>query len=112
MLGTLDELAARIGGRVVGDGSVRVALVATVDEAGADALTFATSEAYLAAALAGNAAAILVAAALSNEASSKPLIVVENVRHALAQLLESLRAARPAGPFLHPTAAVEADARL
>jgi len=112
MLGTLDELAARIGGRVVGDGSVRVALVATIDEAGTDALTFATSEAYLAQALAGKAAAILVEGALSNEASSKPLIVVENVRHALAQLLESLRPARPAGPFLHPTAAVEADAHL
>ena len=38
--------------------------------------------------------------------------MVENARHALAQLLASLRPARPRGPFRHPSAVVEADARL
>jgi UDP-3-O-[3-hydroxymyristoyl] glucosamine N-acyltransferase len=112
MLGALDELAARVGGRVIGDGSVRVARIATIDEAGADALTFATSEAYLAAAFGGTAAAILVEAAFVVERPSKPLLVVENVRHALAQLLGSLGTQRPAGPFRHPTAAVDDGARL
>jgi UDP-3-O-[3-hydroxymyristoyl] glucosamine N-acyltransferase len=113
MLGTLEELASRVGGRVVGDGSVRIARISTVEEAVGDALTFATSEAYLASALAGEAAAVLVDAQLAKDArSAKPLLVVENARHALAQLLQSLRSPKPRGPFRHPSAVIEADARL
>jgi UDP-3-O-[3-hydroxymyristoyl] glucosamine N-acyltransferase len=111
MLGTLKELASRIGGRVVGDGSVRIARVSTVDEAGDDALTFATSSAYLAAAMASGAAAILVEESLAG-AAGKPLLVVANARHALAQLLAELKPRRPQGPFRHPSAVVESDAEL
>jgi UDP-3-O-[3-hydroxymyristoyl] glucosamine N-acyltransferase len=112
MLGTLEELASRIGGRVAGDGSVRIARITTIDEAGGDALTFATSEAYLTAALASAAAAILVDASLAGGEASKPLLVVENARHALARLLAELKPSRPRGPFRHPSAAVEPDATL
>lgn len=112
MLGTLDELAARLGGRVVGDGAVRVARVSTVDEATADALTFATSDAYFAAALQSSAAAILVENSLVPAAPRKPLLVVANARQALSQLLALLEPPRPQGPFRHPTAVVEPDARL
>lgn len=112
MLGTLSELAARVGGRVVGDGGVRIERIATVDEASADSLTFATNEAYLASAIASDAAAILVESPLAHESSDKPLLVVENARHALAQLLASLRTPRPRGPFRHPSAVVASDAEL
>ncbi len=112
MLGTLEELAARVGGRVVGDGSVRIARISTVEEAGGDALTFATSPAYLSSALQSAAAAILVEAQFERDAAAKPLLVVENARHALALLLESLRPQRPAGPFRHPSAVIEAGAKL
>ena len=112
MLGTLEELAARLGGRVVGDGAVRVARISTVEDATGDALTFATSEAYLAAALESTAAAILLEDALVTRARAKPLLVVPNAREALAKLLASLEPPRPRGPFRHPTAIVENDARL
>ncbi len=112
MLGTLEELAARLGGRVVGDGAVRVARVSTVDDATGDALTFATTQAFLDAAMQGAAAAILVEDSLVPGAPAKPLLVVPNARQALVQLLASLEAPRPRGPFAHPTAVVEADARL
>lgn len=112
MLGTLEDLAARVGGRVVGDASVRIVRVSSIEEAGCDALTFATSETYLASALAGPAAAILVDESLAPGAASKPLLVVDNARRALAQLLASLRPARPRGPFRHPAAVIEADATL
>jgi UDP-3-O-[3-hydroxymyristoyl] glucosamine N-acyltransferase len=112
MLGTLDELAARIGGRVVGDGSLQIAGISSVDDAGDDALTFATSEKYLEAALRGKAAAIVVEASLATFPVSKPLIAVENVRQALAQLLEAFRRARPRGPFRDPSAVVADGARL
>jgi UDP-3-O-[3-hydroxymyristoyl] glucosamine N-acyltransferase len=111
-LGTLEELAARIGGRVVGDGTVRVARIAGIAEAGSDALTFATSEAYFESALASSAAAILIDPSLERRSAAKPLLVVENARHALAQLLDSFRLPRPRGPFRHPSSVIEADAKL
>jgi UDP-3-O-[3-hydroxymyristoyl] glucosamine N-acyltransferase len=110
MLGTLYELAERLGGRVVGDGSVQIGRIAAVDEAGADALTFATSESYLASAFAGSAAAVLVDSRLAFEEPSKPLLVVDDARRALAELLHSLQRPRPKGPFRHPSAVVAPDA--
>ncbi len=113
MLGTLAEIQARLGGRLIGDGAARVERVGAIDEAGPDALTFATDESYLAAALAGAAGAVLVDASVPlPEAPSKPLLVVENARAALAALLASLKPPRPRGPFRHPSAVVEDGAEI
>jgi UDP-3-O-[3-hydroxymyristoyl] glucosamine N-acyltransferase len=112
MLGTLDELAARVGGRVLGDGSIAIARITAVNETQADALTFATDERYLTAALASTAAAVLVDATLAPQSAPKPLLVVENARQALATLLAQLRPQRPRGPFVHPTAAIDPSAQL
>jgi UDP-3-O-[3-hydroxymyristoyl] glucosamine N-acyltransferase len=113
VLGTLRELAAQVGGRVVGDGGVRIRTVQTVDAATEDSLTFATTPAYLSTALASAAAAVLVDASLAPDAAPpKPLLVVENARHALAQLLVALMPPRPQGPFRHPTAAIESDTEV
>lgn len=113
MLGTLQELAARVGGRVVGDGAVSIALVGAIDEADAQTMTFATDEHYYAAALKSAAAAVLVDAAVPlGDAPSKPLLVVENARVALAALLAMLRSPRPKGPLRHPSAVVAPDAQI
>jgi UDP-3-O-[3-hydroxymyristoyl] glucosamine N-acyltransferase len=109
MLGTLADLHARVGGRLVGDGSIAIARVSAVDDASADALTFATDEKYYAAALASGAAAVLVDAAVSIDetTASKPLLIVENARAALATFLAALKPPRPRGPYRHPSATVE-----
>jgi UDP-3-O-[3-hydroxymyristoyl] glucosamine N-acyltransferase len=114
MLGTLADLQARVGGRLVGDGSVAIARVSAVDDASADALTFATDEKYYAAALAGAAAAVLVDASvpLDEAAANKPLLIVENARAALATFLAELKPPRPRGPFRHPTATIETGAQI
>ena len=114
MLGTLAELADRVSGRVVGDGNVCIARIASVDEASDDALTFATGEKYLAGALRSKAAAVLVDAALVAAESnvSKPLLVVPSARAALAVLLRAFDRPRPRGPFRHPSALVDDSARL
>jgi UDP-3-O-[3-hydroxymyristoyl] glucosamine N-acyltransferase len=112
MLGTLNDLASRVNGRVVGDGSVRISRIASVEEAGSDALTFATNEAYFAAACSSKAAAILIDESLAPAPAPKPLLVVGNARQALAQLLEALSPPRPRGPFRHPSAVIAPDARL
>jgi UDP-3-O-[3-hydroxymyristoyl] glucosamine N-acyltransferase len=111
MLGTLKELAARIDGEIIGDGNVAIGRITGVEEATDDTLTFATDERYFATALAGKAAAILVDASIARNAAAKPLLVVANARHALAQLLASLRAGQPQA-FRHPSAVIEEDARL
>jgi UDP-3-O-[3-hydroxymyristoyl] glucosamine N-acyltransferase len=112
-LGTLGSLAARIGGRVIGDPAVAVERLAAVDDIDEAALTFATDERYLRAALTSRAAAILTDAKLVDEtaAYAKPLLVVPSVRVALADLLVLLEAPRPA-PGVHPTAVVDPSARL
>ena len=99
MLGTLNELAGRVRGRVVGDGSVPIARIASVEEAGEDALTFATSEAYFIAACSSKAAAVLIDESLANRSAPKPLLVVGNARSALAELLEAFRSPSRAVPF-------------
>ena len=114
MLGTLAELQARVGGTLVGDGSVAIARVCGIEDATADALTFATNEKYYANALAGKAGAVLVDASVArgDEPPSKPLLVVENARAALAIFLASLKTPRPRGPYRHPSAVVEDGATV
>ena len=112
MLGTVQQLADRVGGRVVGNGDVPISGIAAVEEARGDALTFATDARYFAAALASKAAAILIDASVPHDGAGKPLIVVENARYALAQLLRGLRPPRPQGPFVHPSAVVESGAEI
>ncbi|HEV7178427.1 MAG TPA: UDP-3-O-(3-hydroxymyristoyl)glucosamine N-acyltransferase [Candidatus Baltobacteraceae bacterium] len=113
MLGTLQELAVRVGGRVLGDGSGSVSRISAVDDADGEALAFATDEKYLALALAGKAAAVLVDASVPlPERAPKPLIVVENARAALATLLAALKSPRPRGPFRHTSAVVEDGAHI
>lgn len=112
-LGSVAELAERIGGRVVGDGSARIARIAAISDATADTLTFAVEERYLAAALESAAAAVLVDDSLHSPGTApKPLIVVKNARAALAALLALVRAPRPRGPFRHPSAIVADDAQI
>lgn len=113
MLGSLSELAARVGGRVVGDGSIVLARVSAIDEATPDAMTFATDEHYYASALESNAGAVLVDAAIPlGDAPGKPLLVVDNARQALAGLLQLLKPPRPKGPYRHPSAVVDESATV
>lgn len=112
-LGTLAQIAARLGGRVRGDGTLVVTRIAAVDDVDREALTFATDERYLKVALASNAAAVLVDEALGAAAeSSKPLILVGSARTALAALLESLEPPRPTGASRHPSAVVDPSAAI
>jgi UDP-3-O-[3-hydroxymyristoyl] glucosamine N-acyltransferase len=112
-LGTLRSLAERINGRVIGDPEVSVDGLAAVDDISGAALTFATDERYLRLALASKATAILTAAGLIDEGAAyvKPLLVVDSVRIALADLLALLEPPR-VPPGIHPSAVVEPSAEL
>jgi len=113
-LRTLAEYAAAAGGEVRGDGALAIERIAAIDEADERSLTFATDERYLRAACKSRAAAVLtgrdVAAALPT--ATKPMVLVESARVGLGTLLRVLEPARPSGPFVHPSAVVDVDARL
>jgi UDP-3-O-[3-hydroxymyristoyl] glucosamine N-acyltransferase len=113
-LGTLAAIAERVGGRVVGDGELRVARLAAVDDVDASALTFATDARFLALALASRAGAVLVDEKLVDPAATyaKPLVAVASPRLALSTLLAELEPPRPRGPFVHPSAVVDPGASI
>ncbi|MDQ2865557.1 MAG: UDP-3-O-(3-hydroxymyristoyl)glucosamine N-acyltransferase [Candidatus Eremiobacteraeota bacterium] len=111
MLGTLRDVRDRIGGTLRGDGSVTIACISAIGDAGPDALTFATDKKYAARAFASKAAAVLLDASVAiDEPVPKPVIIVENARAALATLLATFQRARPRGPFRHYSAVVEDSA--
>ncbi|MEA2665613.1 MAG: UDP-3-O-[3-hydroxymyristoyl] glucosamine N-acyltransferase [Candidatus Eremiobacteraeota bacterium] len=114
MIATLAELAARTGGRVVGEAGFAVERIAAVDDADPATLTFATDARYLRAALDSKAGAVLADEALlsDGERYPKPILAVPSARVALAALLAALEPPRPRGPFVHPTAAVHPEAVL
>ena len=116
MLGTLGQLAQRLGGRAIGDETFAVARVAAIDESDPDCLTFATTDAYLEAALKSRAGAVLADEQLlqtKNETDfRKPVIAVSNARAALATLLAAFERPRKTGPFRHPAAVVDGTASV
>ncbi len=113
-LGTLAEIAARTGGRVIGDAGVRVGFIAAIDDVDATAMTFATDERFLRAALASRAAAILADEKLIDPHANyaKPIVAVTSPRLALATLLALLETPRPRGPHVDPSAVIDPSATL
>jgi UDP-3-O-[3-hydroxymyristoyl] glucosamine N-acyltransferase len=113
-LGTLGTIAERTGGRVIGDPDIDIGRIAAIDDVDAGALTFATDERFLAAALASRAAAILADEKLVDpqRTYAKPIVAVRSPRLALATLLAVLEPPRPRGPFVHPSAVIDSSAVL
>ncbi|MBV8151590.1 MAG: UDP-3-O-(3-hydroxymyristoyl)glucosamine N-acyltransferase, partial [Candidatus Eremiobacteraeota bacterium] len=118
-LGTLAEIAARLDGRVQGDATLRIAGIASIEDAAPAMLTFATDARYLHRALESKATAILTEDAALNGLSQeelarrgKPLVVVASARVGLARLLHSYQRPRPAGTHVDPAAAIDASASL
>jgi UDP-3-O-[3-hydroxymyristoyl] glucosamine N-acyltransferase len=107
---SLRDLAALTGGVVVGDPNATIERVATVDEANARCLTFAVDDRWLEKALRSRAGAVIVPAGSETvERNGKSLIVVDNVRAALAAVLESFAPPLPHFEFTHPSAVIEAE---
>ena len=119
-LGTLGEIAGRLDGRVIGESGVRIEGIASIEDARAGMLTFATDARYLKVALGSKASAILTEesalAGLSGE-PSRPLVVVASAREGLATLLRAFEPPRPPGGIdrtaaIDPTASLGADASV
>ena len=107
---TASNLAELIGGEVVGDGSVILTGIAPADGALAGDLTFAEKPAYLAAAEASHASAILVPAGFVSAA--KVLIRVKDARIGIAKVLPLFFPPEKHLTGIHASAVVDPSARI
>jgi len=82
---TLQELAHLIGGEVIGDASLEISGISSVDEAVKGEITFIASSKYLAKAKETKASAIIVSKKL--EGIDKPLIITDNPYLAYAKIV-------------------------
>jgi len=107
---TAAEIATRLGGEVVGDGSVILTGFAPAESAQQGDLTFAENAAYFARAESSAARAILVGRGFSSQ--TKVLIRVPDARVAFAKVLPLFFPEPVVTPGVHPTALVAASARV
>jgi UDP-3-O-[3-hydroxymyristoyl] glucosamine N-acyltransferase len=108
---TLREIAAILGGEVVGDPDVRVARVATLDNAGDASIAFLANPRYLKQLATTRAAAVIVAPS-ARDATGVPRIVHDNPYLYFARVSALLKPARAAVGGIHPSAVVAADAKI
>lgn len=109
---TAADLAERIGSRVEGDGTRVIRTVATLEEAGPDAISWAANADYLARGSSTQAAAVLV----KQDAVPPPGLTVMRVGDPDVVMCEVLRHLAPppetVTPGIHPNALVSPDARV
>lgn len=107
---TVNELAQLFGGKVVGDGSVKISGVSSAESVTPQSVTFAENEKYLKVAESKKAGAIVVPASI--ESSSRTLIQVPNPRVAFALSLEIFFPREKQAPGIHPTAVISEEAEI
>jgi UDP-3-O-[3-hydroxymyristoyl] glucosamine N-acyltransferase len=107
---TAAQIAEKLQGEVVGDGSVQLNGLASADRARAGELTFAENAFYFAAAEQTPAAAILVSEPFAS--SNKVLIRVANTRVALARALPLFFPPEEHPRGIHPSAVIADSAQV
>jgi UDP-3-O-[3-hydroxymyristoyl] glucosamine N-acyltransferase len=103
---TAQAVADLVGGRLLGDGAVRIHTVRPLDRAGPDALSFAVSGRYASQLDESRAGAVLVPEALARGVCPPTRIVVPDPYGALVQVLGALYPVEP------PTAGVDPSVRV
>lgn len=103
---SLDELVSRLGGRLIGDGTLRVRKVATLAHAGPDDLAFLANPKYRSQLAASRAGAVLLA---ESDAAGCPVpcIVSDNPYAYFARAAQLLAPPAMAAAGIHPSAVVE-----
>ncbi|MFO1221300.1 MAG: UDP-3-O-(3-hydroxymyristoyl)glucosamine N-acyltransferase [Burkholderiaceae bacterium] len=111
----LADIAAALGGELVGDGAVPISRIATLDSAGPDAIAFLANPRF-AAQLPGSRAACVIVAPGQREAAVTrgTALVVDDPYLSYARLTQwwRQRQAPPATPGVHASAVVEPGARI
>jgi UDP-3-O-[3-hydroxymyristoyl] glucosamine N-acyltransferase len=105
----LSELARHLGCAVRGDGSVDVARVASLEEAGPGDITFVAQSKYASRLPQSRAAAVIVPPAIE---TPLPSLISDNPYVSFAHAVAVLHPATPPAPGVHPSAQVDATAAL
>ena len=101
----LDEIVARLGGMLQGDGSLVVSQVGSLLSAGAGEIAFIASAKYRAQLHRTKAAAVIVPPQFAND-TTLPHIVHQNPYAYYARVVALLNPAVPGRPGVHPGAVV------
>lgn len=108
---TLSEITRRLGGELIGDGTIEISQVATLAHAQASQLSFLTNSKYRPQ-LATTQAGAVVLAAKDRDATDRPRIVAANPYAYVARVLALLNPRERAALGIHPTAAVHPSAEI
>jgi UDP-3-O-[3-hydroxymyristoyl] glucosamine N-acyltransferase len=110
---TAADVAAQVGGRLVGDAHVVVRGIAPLDRAGAGELSFLAHQRYLAWFLSSKAGVVLMAPAFESVAEGPATrVIVDKPMDALVTLLARFHRREPRAAGVHPTAVVADSASL
>jgi UDP-3-O-[3-hydroxymyristoyl] glucosamine N-acyltransferase len=108
---SLEELAGRFGGTVLGDAAVRIRQVAPLATAGPDELSFLTNRKYQKLLSTTRAAAVLLSED-SADATQLPRIVCKNPHASYARIASLINPEERPAPGIHPDAVVDATASV
>ncbi|MDR2032160.1 MAG: UDP-3-O-(3-hydroxymyristoyl)glucosamine N-acyltransferase [Azoarcus sp.] len=106
----IDALVAALGGELVGDGSVPVRRVATLEQAGEGDLAFLANPKYLARLKSSHAAAFIVGPMHRDAALDRPCIVTDDPYLYFARASRLFNPAPLLVPGVHPRASVRCPA--
>jgi UDP-3-O-[3-hydroxymyristoyl] glucosamine N-acyltransferase len=107
----LSEIAARLGGRVLGHADACVSQVATLETAQPGQISFLTNSKYRAQ-LAGTKAEAVILGEADADATGLPRIISDNPYAYFAKVSALLNPLPEARPGIHPAAVIGADAKI
>lgn len=102
----LDEIVERFGGDLIGDGTLRVRQVASLEKALSDQIAFLANPKYRKQLQATQAGALILSPAAA-QACDRPRIVCANPYAYFARVARLLNPPRETPPGMHPSAVVE-----
>jgi UDP-3-O-[3-hydroxymyristoyl] glucosamine N-acyltransferase len=110
---TAQAVADLVGGRLLGDGAVRICTVRPLGKAGPDALSFAVSGRYAADLGTSRAGAVLLPEELAEgQSGARARIVVDDPYGALVRVVRALFPVVSAAPGVDPSARIGSGAEL
>lgn len=104
------DLAAHVGGKVVGDGNVLIGRIASLDVAGEGDIAYVEDEKFFAAASASNASCVIAPPSADVKAACR--IEAKRPKLAFALIAELLHPPKKPDPSIHPTAVIAPTAEV
>ena len=109
---TVDQLAEKVQGRVVGDGATVIERIADLEQADEAEIAYVDNESFLAAAAESKAACLIVTESLSEKLTNRTLIAVANPKLAFSIIGAVLHPPVTRESSIHPTAVVAETADI